>query len=153
MKSLPDMSASLTAHPVAARRAADDDAEPAPSVDAGSPASGDLQGITSASDLAPPPLPAAPAIKVGGDMQPPKLVSSVMPVYPSVARSAGVSGRVVVQASVSATGAVVATKVISGPVLLRPAAVDAVRRWKYRPATLNGTPVAVDITVTMTFHE
>jgi protein TonB len=153
VKNLSDMSASLTAHPVAARRAAADDAEPAPSVDAGSSASGDLQGISSASDLAPPPLPAAPAIKVGGDVQPPKLVTSVMPVYPSVARSAGVSGKVVVQASVSATGAVVATKVISGPVLLRPAAVDAVRRWKYQPATLNGTPVAVDITVTMTFHE
>jgi TonB family protein len=153
VKTMPDMLASLRAHPVAAQHAAADDAEPAPSVDAGLSASGDLQGITSASDVAPPPLPAAPAIKVGGDVQPPKLVSSVMPVYPSVARSAGVSGKVVVQASVSATGQVVATKVISGPVLLRPAAVDAVRRWKYQPATLNGTPVAVDITVTMTFHQ
>lgn len=98
-------------------------------------------------------MPAAPAVKVGGDVQPPKLVSSVMPVYPSVARSAGVSGKVIVQASISATGAVVATSVISGPALLRQAAVDAVRHWKYQPATLNGTPVAVDISVTMSFHQ
>ena len=153
VKTMPDMAASLTAHPVAAQRAAADDVEPAPSVDAGSSASGDLGGITSASDVAPPALPAAPAIKVGGDVHPPKLVSSVMPVYPTVARSAGVSGKVVVEASISATGTVVATKVVSGPVLLRPAAVDAVRRWKYQPATLNGTPVGVDITVTMTFHQ
>jgi protein TonB len=42
--------------------------------------------------------------------------------------------------------------VLSGPAMLRQAAVDALRRWKYQPGTLNGTPVAVDITVTMSFH-
>ncbi len=150
-KVTPDMSAALTAHPVSSQRAAANDAE-APSVDAGSSAGGELQGISSTADLAPPPAPAAPAIKIGGDVQPPKLVSSVMPVYPPVARSAGVAGKVVVEASISPAGAVVATKVLSGPAMLRQAAVDALKRWKYRPATLNGTPVAVDITVTMSFH-
>lgn len=150
-KAAPDMSAALTAHPVSSRRAAANDAE-APSVDVGSSAGGELQGLSSAADVAPPPAPAAPAIKVGGDVQPPKLVSSVMPVYPPVARSAGVAGNVVVQVSVGPTGAVVATKVVSGPAMLRQAAVDALKRWKYQPGTLNGTPVAVDITVTMSFH-
>ena len=75
-----------------------------------------------------------------------------VPIYPQVARSAGVGGKVVLQASVDPSGAVVATKVLSGPAMLRQAAVDALRRWKYQPGTLNGTPVAVDITVTMSFH-
>jgi len=75
-----------------------------------------------------------------------------MPIYPPVAKSAGVAGKVVVQASVNASGVVVATKVLSGPAMLRQAAVDALRRWKYQPATLNGSPVAVDITVTMSFN-
>jgi protein TonB len=151
-KAMPDISASLTAHPVSSQRAAADDAEPAPSVDAEASPAGELQGMTSASDVAPPPAPAAPAIKIGGDVQPPKLVSSVMPIYPPVAKSAGVAGKVVLQASVSVSGVVVATKVLSGPAMLRQAAVDALRRWKYQPATLNGSPVAVDITVTMSFH-
>jgi periplasmic protein TonB len=151
-KALPDISASLTAHPVSSQRATAEDAEPAPSVDAAASPAGELQGITSASDVGPPPAPAAPAIKIGGNVQPPKLVSSVMPIYPVVAKSAGVAGQVVLQVSVNASGVVVATKVLSGPAMLRQAAVDALRRWKYRPATLNGTPVAVDITVTMSFH-
>jgi periplasmic protein TonB len=149
---MPDISASLATHPVSSQRVTADNAGPAPAVDTGASASGELQGITSASDLAPPPAPASPAIRIGGDVRPPKLVSSVMPIYPQVARSAGVGGKVVLQASVDPSGAVVATKVLSGPAMLRQAAVDALRRWKYQPGTLNGTPVAVDITVTMSFH-
>ena len=57
-----------------------------------------------------------------------------------------------VEASVDQSGNVVATKVISGPPMLRQAAVDALRRWKYQPAMLNGEPVAVQITVTIQFH-
>jgi TonB family protein len=151
-KAMPDISASLTAHPVSSQRVAADDAEPAPSVDAGASPAGELQGIASAPDVAPPPAPAAPAIKIGGAVEPPRLVSSVMPIYPPVAKSAGVAGRVVLEASVNTSGVVVATKVLSGPAMLRQAAVDALRRWKYQPATLNGSPVAVDITVTMSFR-
>jgi protein TonB len=150
-KPMPDMSATLTAHPVSAQRASLGDADPAPAVDAGSPNSGDLQQMAPAADVAPPPAPLV-RVKVGGDVHPPQLISSVMPVYPSMARSSGITGNVVVQASISPAGAVVSTKVISGPAVLRQAAVDALRRWKYHPAMLNGTPVSVDVTVTMSFH-
>jgi protein TonB len=150
-KAIPDLSAALTEHPVSAQRESSDDADPAPAIDASSSNSGELQQMSSAANVAPPPPPVT-RIKVGGDVHPPLLISSAMPVYPATARSSGITGNVVVQASISPTGAVVGTKVVSGPALLRQAAVDALRRWKYRPATLNGTPVSVDVTVTMAFH-
>jgi len=153
-KVMPDMSATLNAHPVSAQRSASGDAEPAPSVDGGAVSSnGELQGIAANSDVAPPPPPAAPPIRVGGDVQAPKLVSSVLPVYPSIARATGIEGSVVVEASIGPAGNVVSTKVISGPPILRQAALDALRRWKYQPGTLNGEPVAVQITVTIQFHK
>jgi protein TonB len=76
-----------------------------------------------------------------------------LPVYPSIARTNGLGGNVVVDASVGPTGNVVATRVISGPPVLRQAALDALRRWKYQPGTLNGQPLAVEITVTIEFHK
>jgi protein TonB len=151
LKPIPDISGTLTAHPVSAQRTASGDAGSAPSVDGGESAAGELQQMSSGAELALPPAPPAP-VKRGGDVQAPKLVSSVMPIYPTMAKSSGITGNVVIEVSISATGAVVATKVLSGPPVLRQAAVDALRRWKYRPATLNGVPSAVDITVTMAFH-
>jgi protein TonB len=69
-----------------------------------------------------------------------------------MAKSAGVEGSVVIDVSIDPSGKVAATKVLSGPVMLREAALDAVRRWKYQPASLDGSPVAVHMTVTIQFH-
>ena len=152
-KVMPDMSATLNAHPVSAQRAASADAD-APSVESGAPISnGELQGIAANSDVAPPPPPAAPPLRVGGNVKPPKLISSVPPQYPAIAKSVGVEGSVVVEASIGPNGDVVSTKIISGPPILRQAALDALRRWKYQPATLNGDPIGVQITVTIQFHK
>jgi TonB family protein len=151
-KVMPDMSATLNAHPVSAQRSASGDAD-APSVDSGAASpNGELQGIGANSDVTPPPPPAAP-VRIGGAVQAPKLVSTILPVYPAIARTNGVEGSVVIEASVGTNGSVVSTKVISGPPILRQAALDALRRWKYQPATLNGEPVAVQITVTLQFHK
>jgi TonB family protein len=153
-KVMPDMSATLTAHPVSAQRSASDDAEPAPSVEAGAASpNGELQGIATNSDVVPPPAPAAPPLRLGGMVRPPKLISSVLPVYPPIARSNGIEGSVVVDTSIGPAGNVVATKVISGPPVLRQAAIDALRRWKYQPGLLNGEPVTAQITVTIQFHK
>lgn len=94
--------------------------------------------------------PAAP-ITVGGDVKPARLLSSVAPAYPQMARNQRVSGDVKIDALIDASGRVSATKVISGPALLHQAAQDAVRQWKYQPATLNGQPAPMHLTVTVQF--
>jgi periplasmic protein TonB len=95
--------------------------------------------------------PAAP-ITVGGEVKPAKLLSSVPPGYPQMARTQRVSGDVTIDASIDAAGRVSATRVISGPTLLHQAAIDAVKQWKYQPATLNGQATAMHLTVTVQFR-
>jgi TonB family protein len=149
-----DISGALNAHPVSAQRSASGDADSAPSVDAGEAApGGDLQGLATSANVPPPPPVAEAPVHIGGDVKPPKLLSSALPVYPQIARSSGIEGSVVVDASIDPNGNVIATKVISGPPILRQAAVDALRRWKYAPGTLNGTPIALHLTVTINFHK
>jgi len=79
-------------------------------------------------------------------------VSSVLPVYPAVARDTGTEGDVVIDTTIDKTGKVTSMKVVSGPPMLRQAAVDALRQWKYEPSKLNGEPVPVQLTVTIKFH-
>lgn len=95
--------------------------------------------------------PAAP-VTVGGEVKPAKLLSSVPPVYPQIARKQRVSGDVTIDASIDASGRVSATRVISGPSLLHQAAIDAVKQWKYQAATLNGQATAMHLTVTVQFR-
>ena len=41
--------------------------------------------------------------------------------------------------------------VLSGDPLLMKAAVDALRKWRYRPATIDGEPVEIDTVIAMIF--
>lgn len=98
--------------------------------------------------------PAAPesALPVGGDVKPAKLTSSVSPIYPALARSQHVSGDVKIDALIDANGRVTSMKVIAGPTLLHQSAMDALRQWKYQPASLDGKPVPMHLTVTLQFR-
>ncbi len=98
--------------------------------------------------------PAAPTtpLPVGGDVRQAKLLSSLPPVYPALAKSQHVSGDVRIDALIDANGRVTTMKVVSGPTLLHQAAMDALRQWKYQPALLDGKPVAMHLTVTIQFH-
>jgi TonB family protein len=98
--------------------------------------------------------PAAPAspLPVGGDVKPARLLSSVSPVYPSLAKSQHVAGDVRIDALIDGNGHVSAMKVVSGATLLHQAAMDALRQWKYQPAVLDGNPVPMHLTVTIQFR-
>jgi protein TonB len=98
--------------------------------------------------------PAAPSapIAVGGDVKPAKLVASVPPLYPVIAKNQHVSGDVRIDAVIDPNGRVTTMKVVSGPTLLHQAAMDALRQWKYQPASLNGSAVQMHLTVTIQFR-
>ena len=98
--------------------------------------------------------PAAPVapIAVGGEVKQAKLISSVPPAYPAMAKTEHVSGAVTIDALIDANGRVTTMKVISGPTLLQDAAKDALKQWKYQPATLDGKAVPMHLTVTIQFR-
>jgi TonB family protein len=113
---------------------------------------GSLSGIVASSNALPPPPPGSPA-RVGGTVTGPKLITSTPPVYPPAAKQAKVEGDVLVHAIIDSDGNVTKATVISGPLLLRDAALSAVKHWKYSPSVLNGEPVASDTTVTLRFRQ
>jgi len=79
------------------------------------------------------------------------IISKVAPIYPEEARTAKIQGSVVLKAMINQTGDVVSLDLVSGHPLLAPAAMDAVRQWKYRPYLLNGKAVAVETQITVNF--
>jgi protein TonB len=98
-----------------------------------------------------PNAPAAP-VPIGGDVKPAKLIKSVPPVYPQMAKSQHVSGNVQIDALIDADGNVSAMKVLSGPALLREAALQSLKQWKYQPAELDGKPTSMHLTITLQFR-
>ena len=93
----------------------------------------------------------AAAIRVGGKIKPPIKMNDVAPVYPAIARNAGVAGVVIVEATIGSDGKVIDAKILRSVPLLDQAALDAVRQWEYAPTLLNGVPVPVVMTVTINF--
>jgi protein TonB len=79
------------------------------------------------------------------------LVRKVLPVYPPLARTARIQGQVVLQAVISKQGAIENLKLLAGHPMLVPAAIEAVRQWRYRPYLLNNDPVEVETQITVNF--
>ncbi len=115
------------------------------------PAGDAMGGGLVAGSMKQPVAPAAP-LPIGGDVKAARLISSVPPVYPSLARAQHIEGQVLVDALVDVNGRVSSMKVVSGPVLLHQAAMDALRQWKYQAATLDGKAVPMHLTVTVQFR-
>jgi TonB family protein len=80
-----------------------------------------------------------------------KLTTEVQPVYPPKARAAGISGSVVLDATISKEGVPENLKVVKGPRDLQSSALDAVRQWRWQPYLLNGDPIEVKTTVTVVY--
>jgi TonB family protein len=75
----------------------------------------------------------------------------VDPVYPPLARQARIQGTVILQAEIDKSGNVEKVQLYSGHPMLAPAAIDAVKRWKYKPYLLNDEPIEVETRVTVNF--
>jgi TonB family protein len=144
-------------HPLSTQRGDADQTVQAPSLDAASAQdpsnAATLSGIVSSNVAAPaaPQLQPENPVKVGGNVKEPRLVTRVMPEYPLVAKQAGIQGDVVVKTTIDDKGSVVNMQIVSGPALLRGAALAALRRWKYEPSTLNGQAISIQMLVTIKF--
>jgi periplasmic protein TonB len=99
----------------------------------------------------PDPPDTTPVVLQGTTIEKPRKLHHVAPVYPPLAIQARLQGVVVLDCTINPLGQVVDIKVVSGPPLLSPAAVEAVRQWLYTPTTLNGAPVAVVLMVEVGF--
>lgn len=97
-----------------------------------------------------PPRPQGPQ-RVGGAIRAPVRVNYVLPIYPQIAQQARVQGEVKIDATIGIDGRVQEAHVVSGSPLLADAALSAVRQWRYTPTTLNNQPIAVIMTVNVTF--
>jgi len=114
---------------------------------------GVIGGTGTSIPIPPPQQPAAKRIvRLGSGIKAPRQTYSVQPEYPVLARQAHVWGTVVVDAVIDEHGNVVGARAVSGHPLLIPAALKAVLQWKYEPTLLNGTPVAVEMEVTVHFN-
>lgn len=111
-----------------------------------------VPGGTGSITIAQPPPPQTPEIvRAGGQVEFPKRVSYVEPMYPPIAQSARVEGTVTLEATIDEAGRVVNIRVIGSIPLLDAAAKEAVSKWRYSPTTLNGQKVPVLVTVRVTF--
>jgi len=88
----------------------------------------------------------------GRTLEQARLVKQTMPVYPPTARTARVQGVVVLEAEITETGTLDNVTVIDGHPMLVPAAIEAVRKWRYVPARIGGVPVKSSLRVTVRFR-
>jgi protein TonB len=82
-----------------------------------------------------------------------KVLHRVPPIYPPEAKANGIEGTVVLEAVVDKQGNVAKAKVVSGPQILADAAVEAIKAWKFAPATSKGQPVEKTTQIKVTFCE
>jgi protein TonB len=91
-------------------------------------------------------------IPVDADEMQRHLVRSMAPVYPEVARQAGIEGDVVLRVYISSSGRVTNLKIIDGPPILARAAAEAVQEWQYQAPRMNGRPANVVTTLVVSFR-
>jgi protein TonB len=80
------------------------------------------------------------------------LITPIRPLYPAIAKAAHIEGMVVIEAIISRTGTIESLQVISGPMMLQSAALDAIRAARYQPYRLNGEATEVQTTITVNFR-
>jgi protein TonB len=112
---------------------------------------GVMGGILSSQPVAVPKVAAPTRVRVSSGVSQGLLIKKVTPNYPPLARQARIQGKVLLQAEISKEGTIQNLQLISGHAMLAPAAIEAVRQWRYKPYLLNGEPVAVETQVEVNF--
>lgn len=110
--------------------------------------------VSSSSNLSAIPkfVPATPQrIRISGGVTKGLLIHREEPPYPTLARAARVQGEVVLSAIIDGNGQIQNLQLVSGHPMLVPAALAAVKQWRYKPYLLNGQPVEVETTITVIF--
>jgi protein TonB len=102
-------------------------------------------GVAVASTRASQPLHISSGVSAG------MLIAPIRPVYPAIAKAAHIEGMVVVEAIITRTGTIESLHVVSGPMMLQSAAIDAIRAARYQPYRLNGEATEVQTTITVNF--
>jgi len=112
---------------------------------------GVMGSILSSTPVAVPKIATPTRVRVSLGVSQGLLIRKVPPAYPPLARQARIQGVVVLQAQISKEGNIQNLQLISGHPMLAPAAIEAVKQWKYKPYLLNGEPVEVDTQVQVNF--
>jgi protein TonB len=112
---------------------------------------GVIGSVLSSTPVAVPKIATPQRVRVSSGVSTGLLVRKVPPTYPPLARQARIQGVVILQAQISKEGNIENLQLISGHPMLAPAAIEAVKQWKYRPYLLNGEPVEVDTQVQVNF--
>jgi periplasmic protein TonB len=112
---------------------------------------GVMGGILNSANTAIPKVATPQRVRVSTGVATGLLIKKVTPNYPQLAKQARIQGTVVLQAEISKDGTIQNLQLISGHPMLAPAAIEAVRQWRYKPYLLNGEPVAVETTVQVNF--
>jgi protein TonB len=102
-------------------------------------------------EVKPKPAPRQAPVSVGGDVQNARLIHKVKPAYPPLAKQVRIQGMVRLQAIIARDGTIQNLTLVSGHPLLVPAALEAVRQWRYQPTTLNGQVVEVMTQIDVNF--
>lgn len=112
---------------------------------------GVMGGILSSANAAVPKVATPQRVRVSSGVSTGLLIKKVTPNYPQLAKQARIQGSVVLQAEISKEGTIQNLQLISGHPMLAPAAIEAVKQWRYKPYLLNGEPVAVETQVVVNF--
>jgi periplasmic protein TonB len=105
--------------------------------------------------MAAPPAPPPPQgcyAPIGFPGRAPRKIVEVKPLYPEAARARHITGTVIIAATIDENGRVIRAEVQRSIDMLDTAAVEAVKRWQFAPATLHGTAVCLTIDVAVPFH-
>jgi len=112
---------------------------------------GVIGGIISSTPVAVPKVATPQRVRVSQGVTQGLLIRKVQPAYPPLARQARIQGSVQLQAEISKDGTIENLRLISGHPMLAPAAIEAVKQWRYKPYILNGEPVEVETQITVNF--